>query len=92
MKGGINKMEDINKELEEIFSKYPKLDRIDKTLLKIIYKNLSLTRTQIKNRLLNEILSEAQTNFDEKISKLASMDLIEDAEVETKLKVIRKKN
>ena len=66
-------------------------DDIDEAIIKVIWNNVSLTRTQLKNRLLSELLAKANTNFDERISNLVKKGLIEDTEIETKLRVIKKK-
>ena len=81
--------------LDKILSKeFPSIKEkeIAENLIEIIWGRVTgLTRTQLKNSLITILLEKANTNLDEIISKLVKLNLIENIEVETTLKVIRKK-
>ena len=83
--------------MEEKFNKISfsnsKEKEIAEDILTIVWSNpTGFTRTQLKNKLISTLLEKANSNLDEIISKLVNARLIQDIEIETRLRVIKRKD
>jgi hypothetical protein len=87
------KIKEIEKQLDKIDWKQENTKRdLAKSILLILWGDVSLTRTQLKYRLTNTLLRVINTNMDEIISLLIRNELIESSQVETEIESLRRKN